>query len=254
MPAPAAKIAIDDLGFAYGDKMVLSHISFPLAERAVTALIRPSGCGKSTLLRCLNRLNDTHPGARYGGRALLHPDNLDILAPGTDPLTVRRRVGMVFQKPNPFPQSIFDNVAYGLRLRDERRSLAGKVEAALRRAALWDEVSDRLRHSALELSGGQQQRLCIARALAVEPDVLLLDEPTSALDPQATLRIESLIRDLAQHVSVLIVTHNMHQARRVCHHAAFLYKGELVEYGPARDIFTTPRDERTRGYIAGQFG
>jgi phosphate transport system ATP-binding protein len=222
--------------------------------RQVTALIGPSGCGKSTFLRSLNRMNELIPGCRIEGEVRL--DDEPIYGPGVDPVAVRRRIGMVFQKSNPFPKSIFDNVAYGLRiggLRD-RAELGGRVESALHRAALWEEVKDRLHESALGLSGGQQQRLCIARALAVEPEVLLMDEPASALDPIATAHIEELIHELARDYTVVIVTHNMQQAARVSHYTAFFYMGDLIEYDRTQVIFTKPNQSRTEDYITGRFG
>ena len=221
----------------------------------VTAFIGPSGCGKSTFLRTLNRMNDIIPGARVEGRVSI--DGEDIYRPGVDVVAVRRQVGMVFQKSNPFPKSIFENVAYGLRinkLTSNRSELAGRVEESLQQAALWDEVKDRLHESALALSGGQQQRLCIARALAVKPDILLMDEPASALDPIATQRIEELIYHLKAKFTIVIVTHNMQQAARVSDFTAFMYLGSLIEFGPTQTIFTSPSDQRTQDYITGRFG
>jgi len=221
---------------------------------AVTAIIGPSGCGKSTLLRAVNRMNDLIPGCRTEGELLFDGEN--IYAPGIDVVALRRRIGMVFQKPNPFPKSIFDNVAYGPRLHGRlgRRELQERVEQSLRRAALWEEVRDRLHTNALGLSGGQQQRLCIARALAVEPEMLLMDEPTSALDPRATARIEDLIAELRGTYTILIVTHNMQQASRVSDYTAFLYEGDLIEYGATRELFTRPREKQTEDYLTGRFG
>lgn len=234
---------------------VLRGVSLTIAPRRVTAIIGPSGCGKSTFLRCLNRMHELVPGARSSGRVLM--DGVDIYAPGVDPVRVRRRVGMVFQKPNPFPtMSIYDNAAAGLRLAGERdrRVLDETVERSLRAAALWDEVKDRLGRPGTSLSGGQQQRLCIARALAVSPEVLLMDEPASALDPAATLRIEELARELARQLTIVIVTHNMQQAARVSDVTGFVLDGELVEVDATDQIFTRPRDRRTEDYITGRFG
>ena len=254
-----ARIETIGLDFYYNGKLVLKDINLSIPERRITAIIGPSGCGKSTLLRCFNRLNDIIPGARLEGRVLL--DGQDIYSPEVDVAELRRRVGMVFQKPNPFPMTIFDNVAYGPRCQGikARATLEEIVERSLRAAALWDEVKDDLGKSALALSGGQQQRLCIARALAVEPEVILMDEPCSALDPIATLRIEELMRELAREYTIVIVTHNMQQAARVSDYTAFLMigedrVGELVEYGPTRQVFTNPRDKRTEDYITGRFG
>jgi phosphate transport system ATP-binding protein len=219
-------------------------------------LIGPSGCGKSTFLRCFNRMHDLYPGNRYEGEILIHPDNVNILARNVDPIEVRMRISMVFQKPNPFPKSIYENVAYGLRVRDvKRRSLLDdKVEEALRSAALWDEAKDRLHDLAFNLSGGQQQRLCIARALATDPEILLFDEPTSALDPIATASIEELITELKKKLTILIVTHNMQQAARVSDYTAFMHLGELVEFGDTDTIFTNPTQKRTEDYITGRYG
>jgi len=254
-----ARIETIGLDFYYDSKLILKDINLSIPERRMTAIIGPSGCGKSTLLRCFNRLNDIIPGARLEGRVLL--DGQDIYSPEVDVAELRRRVGMVFQKPNPFPMTIFDNVAYGPRCQGikARATLEEIVERSLRAAALWDEVKDDLGKSALALSGGQQQRLCIARALAVEPEVILMDEPCSALDPIATLRIEELMRELAREYTIVIVTHNMQQAARVSDYTAFLMigedrVGELVEYGPTRQVFTNPKDKRTEDYITGRFG
>jgi phosphate transport system ATP-binding protein len=234
----------------------LKNINLDLAEKQVTALIGPSGCGKSTFLRCFNRMPDLYPGNRYDGEILIHPDNIDILAKGVDPIEVRMRISMVFQKPNPFPKSIYENVAYGLRVRGVKRRSAvdDKVEQALRGAALWDEVKDRLQDLAFNLSGGQQQRLCIARALATDPEILLFDEPTSALDPIATASIEELIAELKNKLTILIVTHNMQQAARVSDYTAFMHLGELVEFGNTNQIFTNPANKRTEDYITGRYG
>jgi phosphate transport system ATP-binding protein len=240
------------LSVLYGESTAVKSVSIAIPDRRVVAFIGPSGCGKSTLLRCFNRMNDLIPGARVEGEALFQGDNL--YGAGVDAVEVRRRIGMVFQKPNPFPKSIFDNVAFGPRINGYRGNLNERVERSLRHAALWDEVKDRLDASALALSGGQQQRLCIARALAVEPEVLLMDEPASALDPIATQKIEDLIYELKQEYTVVIVTHNMQQAARVSDFTAFLYMGELIEYGPTQQLFTNPREEQTEAYITGRFG
>jgi phosphate transport system ATP-binding protein len=250
------KAAVDNLNFYYGQLRALKNLTIPIADRQVTALIGPSGCGKSTFLRCFNRMHDLQPDTRYEGSITLHPDNLNLVGPGVDPIEVRMRIGMVFQKPNPFPKSIFENVAYGLRLRGvrNRATLAEEVEKALRGAALWDEVKDRMQDSALALSGGQMQRLCIARALATTPEILLFDEPTSALDPIATAKIEELISTLRAQVTVLIVTHNMQQAARVSDYTAFMYLGELIEFDEAAKIFTNPSKKATEDYITGRYG
>ncbi len=240
------------LSVLYGESRAVRSISIQIPDRRVVAFIGPSGCGKSTLLRCFNRMNDLIPGARIEGEAMFQGQNL--YGPDVDAADVRRRIGMVFQKPNPFPKSIYDNVAFGPRINGYRGDMDTLVEGSLRRAALWDEVKDRLDASALALSGGQQQRLCIARALAVEPEVLLMDEPASALDPIATQKIEELIYELKQDYTVVIVTHNMQQAARVSDYTAFLYLGELIEYGPTEQLFTNPREERTEAYITGRFG
>ncbi len=253
-PKPPSKIETRNLDFFYGAKQALKDISIACPENQVTAIIGPSGCGKSTFIRSLNRMNDVIPGVRVEGEILL--DRLDILAPGVDVVELRRVVGMVFQKPNPFPKSIFDNVAYGLRIngiRNERR-LEETVEQSLRGAALWDEVKDRLRENAFSLSGGQQQRLCIARALAVEPRVILFDEPCSAIDPIATARIEELIQTLKKNYTQVIVTHNMQQAARVSDFTAFMMLGELVEFGRTDKLFTAPKNKLTEEYITGRFG
>ena len=250
------KVEIRDLSFWYGDFQALKDISMPIGEREVTALIGPSGCGKSTFLRCFNRMHDLYPGNRYEGEILLRPDGINIVDGRTDPMLPRLRIGMVFQKPNPFPKSIYENVAAGLRIRGVRRKslLEQRVEQALQQASLWDEVKDRLSTSAYELSGGQQQRLCIARALAPDPEVLLLDEPTSALDPIATARIEELVDELREHYAIVIVTHNMQQAARVSQKTAFFVLGELIEFGDTDQIFTKPRKTTTQDYITGRFG
>jgi len=250
------KVRIEGLSFWYGSFQALKNVSFEVRKNTCTALIGPSGCGKTTLLRCFNRMHDLYPNSRYAGRIVLEPEGLDLIDKRVNPIEVRARVSMVFQKPNPFPKSIFENVAYGLRLRGlkNRGELEARVEAALRAAALWDDVKDRLKKNAYNLSGGQQQRLCIARALAVDPELLLFDEPTSALDPLATSRIEELIGELQQRVTILIVTHNMHQAMRVSTFTAFLYLGELVEFAPTHRLFNAPQHELTNEYITGRFG
>ena len=250
------KIDVRNLSFWYGDKQVLKDITFPIYEKKVTAIIGPSGCGKTTLLRCFNRMHDLYEGARYSGEAILYPDGLNLVGKDVDPILVRMRIGMVFQKPNPFPKSIYENVAYGLKLRGIKKKsiLDEKVEKALRDAALWDEVKDRLHDSAYSLSGGQQQRLCIARAIAVEPEVLLFDEPTSALDPISTSKIEDLVVELKKKVTIVIVTHNMQQAARISDFTAFMYMGQLIEFGPTEKIFTKPEQKLTEDYITGRFG
>jgi phosphate transport system ATP-binding protein len=244
------------LSFHYGDFKSLKGISMGLEEHKVTALIGPSGCGKSTFLRCFNRMHDLYPGNRYEGEIVLKPDNVNILAADVDPIEVRMRIGMVFQKPNPFPKSIYDNVAYGLRVRgvSNRTELDDRVEAALKGGALWEEVKNRLQELAFNLSGGQQQRLCIARALATDPELLLFDEPTSALDPIATGSIEELIGEIKKKVTVLIVTHNMQQAARVSDYTAYMYLGELIEFGDTNQVFTKPARKETEDYITGRFG
>jgi phosphate transport system ATP-binding protein len=253
--SPAKAIA-EHLDFWYGSNHALKNINLMIPENQVTALIGPSGCGKSTFLRCFNRMHDLQPDTRYAGSITLHPENVNLVGRGVDPIEVRMRIGMVFQKPNPFPKAVFENVAYGLRLRgvSNRTELAERVEKALRGAAIWDEVKDRLNDSALALSGGQMQRLCIARALATEPEILLFDEPTSALDPIATAKIEELITELRQHVTILIVTHNMQQAARVSDFTAFMYLGELVEVDATSKIFTNPLKKATEDYITGRYG
>jgi phosphate transport system ATP-binding protein len=251
-----AKAVADKLNFWYDTNQALKDINLTIPENKVTALIGPSGCGKSTFLRCFNRMHDLQPATRYAGSITLHPENVNLVGPGVDPIEVRMRIGMVFQKPNPFPKTVFENVAYGLRLRgvNNRTELAERVEKALRGAAIWDEVKDRLTDSALALSGGQMQRLCIARALATEPEILLFDEPTSALDPIATAKIEELITDLRQRVTILIVTHNMQQAARVSDFTAFMYLGELIEVDATSKIFTNPSKKATEDYITGRYG
>jgi len=252
---PAVKVRADRLSFYYGQTRALTDISLAIHTNLVTAFIGPSGCGKSTFLRTLNRMNDIIPGARVDGRVEI--DGTDIYAPRTDVVALRRRVGMVFQKSNPFPKSIFENIAYGLRLNGlakGRHDLEAQVEASLRSAALWNEVKDRLHQSALALSGGQQQRLCIARALAIRPEVLLMDEPASALDPIATQHIEELIYELKRDYTIVIVTHNMQQAARVSDVTAFFWLGRLVESGPTATLFTNPQEKLTEDYVTGRFG
>jgi phosphate transport system ATP-binding protein len=241
-----------DLSVYYGQKHAVKHINLQVPANQVVALIGPSGCGKSTLLRCFNRMNDLIGTARVEGRVDFHGQNL--YGSEIDPVEVRRRIGMVFQKPNPFPKSIYDNVAFGPRVNGVGGDMDRVVEESLRRAALWDEVSDRLNDSAYALSGGQQQRLCIARTLAVRPEIVLMDEPASALDPIATQRIEELIYELKQEYTIVIVTHNMQQAARISDYTAFLYLGELIEYGPTETIFTNPREDQTEAYVTGRFG
>jgi phosphate transport system ATP-binding protein len=248
------KVEVRDFNFFYGEAHVLHDIALDIPDKQVTAFIGPSGCGKSTFLRSINRMNDIIPGARVKGRVAI--DGQDLYAPSVDVVSLRRKVGMVFQKSNPFPKSIFENVAYGLRIAGvgDRRTLDEVVEKSLVRAALWDEVKDRLNGSALALSGGQQQRLCIARALAVDPDVLLMDEPASALDPIATQKIEELVYELKANYTIVIVTHNMQQAARVSDRTAFFMLGRLVEYDDTRDIFMNPKQKLTEDYITGRFG
>jgi len=249
-----AKIETKNLNFYYGTKQALKNINIICAENQVTAIIGPSGCGKSTFVRVLNRMNDVLPGTRAEGEIFLDSEN--ILSPKVDVVELRRRVGMVFQKPNPFPKSIYDNVAYGLRINSlkDRIRIEQIVEKSLREAALWDEVKERLRENAFTLSGGQQQRLCIARALAVEPEVILFDEPCSAIDPIATAKIEDLIQELKQIYTVVIVTHNMQQAARVSDNTAFMMLGELIEFDKTERIFTNPSQKLTEDYITGRFG
>jgi len=256
-PAPEqpTKIDVRDLNFYYGEKRALEGIRISIQSNLVTAFIGPSGCGKSTFLRTLNRMNDIIPDTRVEGHVLI--DDQDIYAPGVDVVQLRRRVGMVFQKSNPFPKSIFENVAYGLRINNMARSrseLADRVEESLRAAAIWEEVKDRLNESALAISGGQQQRICIARALAIRPEVLLMDEPASALDPIATQRIEELIYDLKKNYTIVIVTHNMQQAARVSDYTAFFWLGRLIEYGRTDHVFTAPTEKLTEDYVTGRCG
>jgi phosphate transport system ATP-binding protein len=250
------KVQIENLSFFYGTHQVLRNVSIHIPKDQVTALIGPSGCGKTTLLRCLNRMHDLYPGNRYEGSVKLQPEGIDIIGPKMDPIQVRMRFGMVFQKPNPFPKSIYENVAYGLRLQgmSRRKDLDERVEKALREAALWEEVKARLHGLAHNLSGGQQQRLCIARAIATDPDVVLFDEPTSALDPIATSKIEELIVELKKRVTVVIVTHNLQQAGRISDMTAFMYLGELIEFGETNRVFTNPAKPQTEDYISGRFG
>jgi len=254
-PPSKVMISVTGMNFYYSDTQALSDITIDLQANVVTAFIGPSGCGKSTFLRTLNRMNDIIPGTRVEGKVLI--DGRDIYGPETDVVDLRRRVGMVFQKSNPFPKSIFENVAYGLKvngLTKNRGEMEGRVEESLKAAAIWDEVKDRLTESALMLSGGQQQRLCIARALAIQPEVLLMDEPASALDPIATQRIEELIYQLKTSYTIVIVTHNMQQAARVSDHTAFFWLGRLVESGPTEQIFTSPTEKLTEDYVTGRFG
>jgi phosphate transport system ATP-binding protein len=253
-PGLTEKITIRDLRFYYGGNLALCGISIPLYARQVTAFIGPSGCGKSTLLRVLNRIYDLYPNQRAEGEVMLDGEN--ILAPDQDVILLRARIGMVFQKPTPFPLSIYENVAFGVRLHQRlpRSELDGRVESALKRAALWNEVKDKLHASGQSLSGGQQQRLCIARTVAVQPDVILLDEPCSALDPISTAKIEELISELKSEYTIVLVTHNMQQAARVSDYTAFMYLGELIEFDRTGKIFMAPRDPRTQDYITGRFG
>jgi phosphate transport system ATP-binding protein len=245
-----------NLNFYYGGFHALKNLSMPIAEKKITALIGPSGCGKSTFLRCFNRMHDLYPGNRYEGDILFYPDNVNILGHKVDPIEVRMRISMVFQKPNPFPKSVYENVAYGLRVRGEKKRgvIDDKVEEALHGAALWNEVKDRLNDLAFNLSGGQMQRLCIARALATDPEILLFDEPTSALDPIATASIEELMTELKHKITILIVTHNMQQAARISDYTAFMYLGELIEFDETDTIFMKPTQKRTEDYVTGRFG
>ncbi len=249
-----SKIAIKNLSLWYGDNRALDNITMEIPENMVTAIIGPSGCGKSTLIRCLNRMNDIIDGCRVKGEIVIDEEN--IYGNNADVVELRRKVGMVFQKPNPFPFSIYENVAYGCRVAGmkNKRQLDEIVERSLKKAVLYEEIYDRLNDSAIELSGGQQQRLCIARALAIEPEVILMDEPCSALDPTATAKIEDLIRQLKKEYTVVIVTHNMQQAARVSDYTAYLYLGKLIEYGATRQIFENPKEESTEKYITGRFG
>ncbi|MCS7051007.1 MAG: phosphate ABC transporter ATP-binding protein PstB [Thermomicrobium sp.] len=256
-PKEPTALRVERLSIWYGRHQALRDITLTIPQRRITAIIGPSGCGKSTLIRALNRMHDLTPEARVEGSVWWN--GVDLYAPTTDPVWVRRHIGMIFQKPNPFPKSVFENVAFGLRVNGYRGDLAARVEQALRKAALWDEVKDKLHQSALALSGGQQQRLCIARAIALEPDVLLMDEPCSSLDPVTTMHIEDLMRELAHTYTIVIVTHNMQQASRVSHYTAFLLAdesltGELIEYAPTRELFLRPRHPRTEDYITGRMG
>ncbi|MBM3939957.1 MAG: phosphate ABC transporter ATP-binding protein [SAR202 cluster bacterium] len=256
VPDEEARLIVRNVHAYYGEAHAVKDITFAMRSRKVTAIIGPSGCGKSTLLRCMNRMHEEQRAARVEGQIILDGEN--IYDRSVDPVLVRRRIGMVFQKPNPFPtMSIADNVLAGYKLnrvRAGKGDLAERCEVALRRAALWDEVKDQLNRPGTDLSGGQQQRLCIARSLAVDPEILLMDEPCSALDPLATARIEDLVKELSQEITVVIVTHNMQQAARVSDMTAFMLLGRMIEYGPTTDMFTTPRDERTEAYITGRFG
>jgi phosphate transport system ATP-binding protein len=254
LPPEVVKLAIKDLNFFYGSKQSLFGVNVSFAANAVTALIGPSGCGKSTLLRTLNRIYSLYPGQKATGQVLL--DGEDVLSPRVNVAALRARIGMVFQKPTPFPMSIFDNVAYGVRLYEKigKADLANRVEDSLRRAALWEEVKDKLHQSGLSLSGGQQQRLCVARGIAVKPEILLLDEPASALDPISTARLEETIAELKTDYTIVIVTHNMGQAARLSDHTGFMYLGKLVEFGETEQLFTNPVTDRARDYITGRFG
>ncbi|HEU4714626.1 MAG TPA: phosphate ABC transporter ATP-binding protein PstB [Pyrinomonadaceae bacterium] len=254
-PTQPVKAEVVGLNFFYGRAQALKNINLVFPENKVVAIIGPSGCGKSTLLRCFNRIHDLYPETRYEGQIILQPSGINLIGPETDPLEMRLRMSMVFQKPNAFPKSVFENVAFGLRLRGVRgRELEDQVEQSLRLAALWDEVKDRLKQSAYTLSGGQQQRLCIARALATDPEMLLFDEPTSALDPIATAKIEDLIFELKSRLTVIIVTHNMQQAARVSDFTAFMYLGELIEVSQTKRMFENPANKLTEDYITGHFG
>lgn len=252
----AIKAECRNLNFHYGAFQALKNINLPVYERKVTALIGPSGCGKSTLLRSFNRMHDLYPGNRYEGQIVMHPDDTNLLAKEVDPIEVRMRISMVFQKPNPFPKSVYENVAYSLRVRGmkSRSELDDRVEHALKGAALWDEVANRLNDLGANLSGGQQQRLCIARALASDPEILLFDEPTSALDPIATASIEELVGELKEKVTILIVTHNMQQAARISDFTAYMYLGEMIEFGVTDQLFIKPQKKQTEDYITGRFG
>lgn len=256
MVIQTVKAEVKGLNFFYGSSHTLKDINLTIFEKKVTALIGPSGCGKTTLLRCFNRMHDLYPHNRYEGEIILLPENVNIISSAIDPIEIRMRISMVFQKPNPFPKTIFENVAYGMRVRGvtNKKILYETVEKSLRSAALWDEVKDRIDKPAFDLSGGQQQRLCIARALATSPEILLFDEPTSALDPIATSKIEELIVELKNEVTIIIVTHNMQQAARVSEYTAFMYIGEIIEYGKTELIFTTPSEKLTEDYMTGRFG
>ena len=254
---PQIKAEVRELDFFYGEFHALKKVSMPVYDRKVTALIGPSGCGKSTLLRCFNRMHDLYPGNRYaGGGIILQPDNTNLVSKDVDPIEVRMRISMVFQKPNPFPKSIFENVAYSLRVRGmtNKTEIEDRVKSALKGAALWNEVSGRLNELGANLSGGQQQRLCIARALASDPEIILFDEPTSALDPIAPASIEELVIELKENVTILIVTHNMQQAARISDYTAYMYIGEMVEFGDSEELFVSPKKKETEDYITGRFG
>jgi phosphate transport system ATP-binding protein len=253
---PPLKAEVRELRVFYGENEAIKGVNMPIHANRITALIGPSGCGKTTLLRCFNRMHDFQKSVRYGGEIVLFPNEQNLLSRDVDPMEVRLLTGMVFQKPNPFPKSIFENVAFGLRLRglSNRQELAGRVENALIGSALWEDVKDRLHRPATELSGGQQQRLCIARALATDPEVLLLDEPTSAMDPISTSRIEDVIFELKNRMTIVIVTHNMQQAARISDYTAFMYRGELIEFRPTEEMFQRPTEELTKSYLGGSFG
>jgi phosphate transport system ATP-binding protein len=254
---PLVKAQVQNLTFSYNsEKVILNSVTLPIYDKSVTALIGPSGCGKTTLLRCFNRMHDLYGDVKYQGEIILNPEGLDILSKKIDPLEVRLKIGMVFQKPNPFPKSIYENVAYGLRIRGIKKKsfIDDKIEQSLINAGLWKEVKDRLSSQATALSGGQQQRLCIARSLAVDPEILLLDEPTSALDPISTAHIEELLSELKKSVTILMVTHNLHQAGRASDYTAFMYMGDLIEFGESSQVFTNPQKEKTENYITGRFG
>ncbi len=249
------KAEVKNLNFYYGDFQALKKLNFKIKEKHITAFIGPSGCGKTTVLRCFNRMHDLYPNNRYEGEIILYPENINLIGKDVDPIEIRMRISMVFQKPNPFPKSIFDNVAYGLKVRGvkNKSEIEDKVVTALKNAALWDEVKDKLKDVAFNLSGGQQQRLCIARALASDPEILLFDEPTSALDPIATSKIEELIVELKSKVTIIIVTHNMQQAARVSDFTAFFYLGEMIEFDETEKLFTNPKHRLTEDYITGRF-
>lgn len=250
------KIEVKELNFYYGDFKALKNINLKVPTKKITALIGPSGCGKTTLIRCFNRMHDLYPDSRYEGAIYFNPYGINIVDKNIDLLDLRRKIGMVFQRPNPFPKSIFENVAYGLKVNGirDKKLIQEKVEWALRASALWDEVKDRLKENAYSLSGGQQQRLCIARAIAIEPDVVLFDEPTSALDPISTAKIEELLIQLKEKLTIIIVTHNMQQAARVSDYSGFMYLGELIEFDKTDKIFTVPKEKLTEEYITGRFG
>lgn len=250
------RLEVKNFNFYYGQVHALKNIDLLIERNKAVALIGPSGCGKSTLLRAMNRMHDLYPGNRYEGQMILYPEKLDIVSPKVDPIEVRMKISMVFQKPNPFPKSIFENVAYGLKIRGikDKDEIGAKVKKSLENVGLWNEVKNRLNQSAIGLSGGQQQRLCIARALATDPDIILFDEPTSALDPIATAKIEELVNVLKKEVTIVIVTHNMQQAARVSDYTAFMYLGELIEIGETKNIFTRPSKKLTEEYITGHFG